>query len=525
MYDQTKKLCKSNMANNHYDVIIIGTGAGGGTLLHRLAPSGKKILVLERGSFLPREKANWDSKQINQNRRYTTSETWYDKNNKAVHPITHYYVGGNTKFYASALQRFRKRDFEKVIHEDGISPEWPLKYDDFAPYYTQAEKVYEVHGKRHLDPTEPETNEEYPFPPISHELYVQEIHDRLKDNFLHPFYVPLGIKLNEANRHLSACIRCDTCDCFPCLINGKSDADINCVRPAMAYADITLLTEAKVLRLHTSASGREITGVEAEIAGQHQMFSADIVVVACGAINSAVLLLQSANDKHPNGLANSSNLVGRNYMYHNNGVVISFSAQQKPTVFSKTLAIYDFYWGDKDFPFPMGIVHSRGNVDKDLIATYGPPFIPSFIPEELAKYSFSWWIISEDLPDINNRVCIKDNKIILDCTNNNMKAFNRLMQRWIETLKLINQRNQIPLLSLYLKHQIDLEGVAHQCGTCVFGEDPTTSVLNINCRTHDVNNLYVVDGSFFPSSAAVNPSLTIMANALRVGDHLLKLLA
>lgn len=513
------------MDSSHYDVIIIGTGAGGGTLAHRLAPSGKKILVLERGTFLPREKANWDSKEIHRNRRYCTSETWYDKNDKAVRPVTYYNVGGNTKFYASALPRFRERDFEEVVHVGGISPEWPLKYQDFAPYYTQAEKLYEAHGKRGLDPTEPEASEDYPFPPASHEPYVQEIHDSLKDNLLHPFHVPLGIKLNEVNRHLSACIRCNTCDGFPCVINGKSDADVNCIRPATTSANLTLVTEAKVLRLHTNASGREVTGVEAEIAGQRQIFSADIVVVACGAINSAVLLLQSANDKHPNGLGNSSNLVGRNYMYHHNGIVVSFTPKQKHTFFSKTLAIYDFYWGEKDFPYPMGIIHSRGNVDKDLLATYGPPFMPDIVLETLSKHSFSWWIISEDLPDITNRVRVKDNKIVLDCTNNNIKSFNRLMRRWVEILKSIDKRDSIVPFGIYLKHRIDLEGVAHQCGTCVFGEDPTTSVLNINCRTHDVDNLYVVDGSFFPSSAAVNPSLTIIANALRVGDHLLELFA
>jgi choline dehydrogenase-like flavoprotein len=523
MHDHIKEWKK--MANNHYDVIIIGTGAGGGTLAHQLAPSGKKILVLERGTFVPREKANWDSKEIFQNRRYCTTETWYDPKGKAVHPITHYYVGGNTKFYASALQRFRERDFETVIHEGGISPEWPLKYRDFAPYYTQAEELYEVHGKRGLDPTEPENREEYPFPPASHEPYVQEVHDKLKANFLHPFYVPIGLKLNEVNRHLSPCIRCNTCECFPCLIHAKSDADINCMRPAITHSNLTLLTEAKVLRLHTSASGREVTKVEAEIAGQRQIFSADIIVVACGAINSAVLLLQSANDKHPNGLANSSNLVGRNYMCHNNGVVISLTTKEIPAIFSKTLAIYDFYWGEKDFPYPMGIIHSRGNVDKAVIASYGPPFMPTFMIEALAKRSFSWWIISEDLPNTNNRVYVQDNKITLDYTNNNMKAFDRLMTSWIEILKLIEEHDNFFPLSLHLKHAIGLEGVAHQCGTCVFGEDPKTSVLNLNCRTHDVNNLYVVDGSFFPSSASVNPSLTIIANALRVGDHLLKLLA
>jgi choline dehydrogenase-like flavoprotein len=289
------------MTVGHYDMIIIGTGAGGGTLAYRLAASGKKILVLERGTFLPKEKNNWDSQQVMQKECYRTDEVWYDKDGKAIRPLMHYYVGGNTKVYGGALFRFREQDFEKVIHQGGISPEWPLKYQDFAPYYDQAEKLYEVHGKRGLDPTEPQTSEDYPFPAISHEPYVQKIHDALKNKGLHPFYLPLAIKLNEVNHHLSTCIRCDTCDGFPCLINAKADAEINAVRPAMAYANLTLLTEAKVLRLHTSASGREVTGVEAEIAGKRQIFSGDIVVVACGAINSAALLLKSANDQHPNG--------------------------------------------------------------------------------------------------------------------------------------------------------------------------------------------------------------------------------
>ena len=513
------------MIDTHYDVIIVGTGAGGGTLAHRLAPSGKKILVLERGTFVPKEKANWHSEEIHQNRRYCTSETWYDKNDAVIRPTTHYCVGGNTKFYASALPRFRARDFDRVVHKDGISPEWPLKYEDFEPYYTEAEKLYEVHGKRHLDPTEPKTTENYPFEPISHEPQVQQMHDALKDLSLHPSYVPLGIKLNEVNRNLSSCIRCNTCEGHPCLVDAKSDADINCIRPALDRTNLTLLTEAKVVRLHTNASGREISGVEVEIASQRQIFTADIVVVSCGAINSAILLLQSANDKHPNGLANSSNLVGRNYMYHNNGIIVSFTPSKQPTIFSKTLAIYDFYWGEKDFPYPMGVVHSRGDVEKELLTVHGGTFIPNSVIETLAKHSFSWWIISEDLPNIKNRVHIKNKKVILDCNNNNMKAFNRLMNRWIKILKLIDKGNRILPLGIYLKHRIDLEGVAHQCGTCVFGEDPKTSVLNLNCRTHDINNLYVVDGSFFPSSAAVNPTLTIAANALRVGDRLLELMA
>jgi choline dehydrogenase-like flavoprotein len=507
------------MTINHYDFIIIGTGAGGGTLAYKLASSGKKILVLERGSFLPKEKANWDTKEVSYKERYRTNEIWYDKRGKAISPFTHYNVGGNTKFYGGSLFRFREQDFEKVIHEDGISPEWPLKYQDFAPYYDQAEKLYDVHGKRGLDPTEPHTHADYPFPPLSHELYLQEINDSLKDQGFHPFYQPLGIKLNEVDRHLSACIRCDTCDGFPCLIDGKADADSNSVRPAITYSNITLITEAKVLYLHTSASGREVTGIVAEITGQRQIFSADIVVMACGAVNSALLLLQSANERHPYGLANSSQFVGRNYMAHNFAVVMTLNTKLNNTVFPKTLAITDFYWGNKDFAYPMGSVQSLGSANKDKIIAYGPPLIPKFIAEYIANHSLSWLVINEDLPDSKNRVFMKNGKIFLDYTRNNQTAFNKLIKQWIEVLQSLSVFKSTG--SLHIPQKMGLREVTHQCGTCRFGEDPNTSVIDINCRTHDVDNLYIVDGSFFPSSSALNPSLTIIANALRVGDHLL----
>ncbi|MDF5710467.1 MAG: GMC family oxidoreductase [Nostoc sp. S4] len=510
------------MTDTHYDVIIIGTGAGGGTLAYRLAASGKKILVLERGSFLPRAKTNWDSQKVMQKECYRADEVWYDKDGKAIRPLTHYYVGGNTKVYGGALFRFREQDFKKVIHQGGISPEWPLKYQDFAPYYDQAEKLYEVHGKRGLDPTEPPTSKDYSFPPVSHEPYIEEINYALKDKGLHPFYLPLAIKLNEVNHYLSNCIRCNTCDGFPCLINAKADAEINAIRPAMAHANLTLITEAKVLRLHTNASGKEITGVETEIAGKCEIFSGDIVVVACGAINSAVLLLKSANDQHPNGLANNSKLVGRNYMIHKLGVVMTLTTKQNPTIFQKTLAVNDFYFGEKDFAYPMGSVQLLGNVNKDKITAYGPPLMPGIVSQTIANHSVAWLLMTEDLPDTNNRIRLQGGQIVIDYKNNNDIAFNRLNKRWIEILKSIDQRHQSRQFSLHLLQKTTLKEVAHQCGTCRFGEDPKTSVLDINCRTHDIDNLYIVDSSFFPSSNALNPSLTIIANALRVGDHLLE---
>lgn len=515
--------------DNHYDVIIIGTGAGGGTLVHRLAPSGKKILILERGAFLPKEKENWNPTQVLQERRYRTDEIWLDGQGRTLYPDMNYCVGGNTKVYGGALQRLRSQDFETVYHYEGISPEWPLKYRDLEPYYTQAEKLYQVHGCQGLDPTEPERSEAYPFPPIRHEPFIQEIHDGLKAQGLSPFYLPLALKLNERDRHQSECIRCGTCDGFPCLVQAKSDADTTCVRPSLAYPNVTLLTQAEVIRLHTSPSGREVVGVEAKIQLQNQAqqqpiayFSAPIVVVACGAINSAALLLRSANDQHPHGLANSSDQVGRNLMKHQHGAILNVTQKLNPTVFQKTLAINDFYWGDPDFQYPMGHVQLLGKINKDFLSLEAPRFTPGLVLQQVAQRSVDWLITTEDLPDPNNRVQLKGDRLCLNYTPNNTVAFNRLMACWIDTLKSLQFWDSTSLFSLFFRKRATLDRVAHQVGTCRFGEDPNTSVLDLNCRTHDVDNLYVVDGSFFPSSAAVNPSLTIMAIALRVGDHLLE---
>ncbi len=509
------------MSSHHYDIIIIGTGAGGGTLAYKLAASGKKILILERGPFLPREKENWDTVAVFQKDRYHTNEIWYDQDGAELHPGTGYWVGGNTKVYGAALFRLRAGDFDKVVHKGGVSPEWPLQYSDLEPYYTEAESLYAVHGRRGLDPTEPEMSSDYPFAAVSHEPRIQEIHEQLKDKGLHPFYVPLGVKLNEVDRTLSSCIRCDTCDGFPCLVDAKSDSDINCVRPALASENVTLVTEAKVTRLITNASGREVTAIEAELAGKQVTYSADVVVVACGAINSAALLLRSASAKHPAGLGNSSDQVGRNFMKHVNGAMLGLSKKPNPTAFQKTLACNDFYWGEPGFDYPMGHVQLLGKANKDMLAGDAPAFAPGFALDQMAKHSVDWWMTAEDLPEPDNRVEIRQDAIHLHYAENNSEAFNRLSTRWIEVLKSIDCADHVVPCSLYLRKRIPLQGVAHQVGTCRFGEDPRTSVLDVNCRLHDVENLYVVDGSFFPSSGAVNPSLTIMANALRVGKHLL----
>ncbi|MBW4632628.1 MAG: GMC family oxidoreductase [Iphinoe sp. HA4291-MV1] len=510
------------MSNEHYDIVIIGAGAGGATLARHLAPSGKKILILERGPWLPREKRNWNVKEVAVKGYYQTKEVWLDKDNNPVRSNAHYNVGGNTKFWGAALFRFRERDFEKVIHPDGISPEWPLKYKDFEPYYTKVEKMYDCHGLRGEDPTAPPISKDYPFPPISHDPPIQELVDQLKAKDLHPFHLPTAIRMNEDRRFLSECIRCETCDGFPCLVGGKADAEWNGARPALKYPNVTLITEAKVLRLLTSPSGREVTEIETEIDGSIKIIKGDIVVVSCGAINSAALLLRSANDKHPNGLANSSDQVGRNYMYHLLGAMVAVSSKPNPTVFEKTVGLNDFYWGEEDYPYPMGNIQSTGQILPEMLEDMFKEPLPGWTFEQMYAHSTDWWFMTEDLPDPNNRVTWEKNTIKISYTENNRASFDRLQMRWIEILRSLEMCDEFLQTNLYRSFKVGIQGVAHQCGTCRFGTDPKTSVLDLNCRTHDVDNLYVVDSSFYPSSAALNPTHTLLANALRVGDHLLE---
>jgi len=515
--------------DKHYDVIVIGTGAGGGTLLHSLASTGKSILILERGDYVPREKANWDSRAVNVEGKYQTKEEWRDKNGKPLHPHTNYYVGGNTKFYGAALFRLRREDFGEIKHFGGISPAWPISYDELEPYYLEAERLYHVHGQRGEDPTEPAASGPYPHPAISHEPRIQALSDDFERLGLRPFHTPLGLQIDEKNPQSSKCIRCDTCDGYPCLIDGKSDAQTLCVDPALRFPNVSLLTNAYVERLETTASGREVSRVVVTRNGATENYSADVVVVSCGAINSAALLLRSANDKHPNGLANSSDIVGRHYMGHVNSVMLAVSKCPNPTLYQKTLAVNDFYLGSKEWNHPMGHFSFVAKLDGVALSAGAPAVAPGWTLDLLAKHALSFWLTSEDLPDPNNRVTLdRDGRIVLQYTPNNQEAHARLTSKLKE---LMGRQSKCDVhghdchqglfaRNLFLGDRIPLAGVAHQNGTIRFGVDPKTSALDIHCKTHDVDNLYVVDGSFFPSSAAVNPALTIMANALRVGDHL-----
>ena len=517
-----------------YDIIIIGTGAGGGTLLRALAPTGKRILVLERGGFVPRELENWDTKAVNLDARYNTKEVWRDKDGQPLHPHTNYFVGGNTKFYGAALFRLRREDFGEIKHWGGVSPAWPIAYDELEPYYLAAERLYHVHGERGEDPTEPQASGPYAYSAVSHEPRIQQLHDDWARLGHKPFHVPLGIMLDEHERWKSPCIRCATCDGHPCLVNAKSDADVVCVKPALEYPNVTLLTNALVTRLDTNASGREVTTVRVERDGATEGYSAGIVVVSAGAINSAALLLRSANDRHPRGLANGSDVVGRHYMGHVNSVLMALSKCPNPTVFQKTLALNDFYFGSEDWEYPMGHISFVGKLDGQTLKAGAPAIAPGWTLDLMAKHSLDFWLTSEDLPDPENRVTLdRQGNIVLAYRPNNEEGHRRLIGKLKDLMKQQTRcgvhghecHEGVFARSLYLGQRIPLAGVAHQNGTIRFGSDPKASALDTSCRAHEVDNLYVVDGSFFPSSAAVNPALTIMANALRVADHLKERLA
>ncbi len=514
---------------DHYDIIVIGSGPGGASLAHRLAPTGKRILMLERGDYLPRSRTNWDAKAVFVDGIYQATETWYGANGKSFHPGLHYYVGGNSKVYGSALFRFRERDFSAVPHKDGVSPAWPVGYDVFEPYYTQAEELFSVHGQRGEDPLEPWASGPYPHPPVLHEPRIQELNDTLLREGMHPFHMPLGIRLDQnpdgSATTYSPCIRCDAFDGFPCAINAKADAQVMCVDPTRAaHANFTLLTGAYVDRLETDPSGHSVSRVHVIRDNQFEQYSADIVVVACGALSSALLLLRSRSDAHPKGLANGSDQVGRNYMRHNMSVVMALLKQPNHTVFQKTLAFSDFYFGAKDWEFPLGLIQMcatthgeqiRGEVGSGLMA-----LVPEIALEKMADHSIDFWLQSEDLPRPENRIYYDGDRIMLDLHEVNMEAAKRLRAKLEDLLtpmgawpKLIDRR-------LYLGKDIPVGGTAHQAGTCVFGPDKASSVLDLDCKAHELDNLYVTDASFFPSISAVNPTLTLIANALRVADRI-----
>jgi len=528
-----------------YDVIVIGTGAGGGTLALHLAQAGKKILILERGPFMPQEKLNWDTSAVFLDNRYHTKETWHDKDGKDLHPQQAYFVGGQTKVYGAAMFRMRAEDFGVIEHKGGISPAWPISYADLEPFYTRAEELFHVHGDlgsapsvpggfgSSFDPTEPFHSKAYPFPALSNEPRMQSIEDDVRKLGINTFPIPLGLKRDEADPLTSKCIRCDTCDGYPCLIHAKSDSDINCIRQIMHLPNVTLMTNSRATRLMTNAAGTAVVSVEVVHSGAGKQYGspstpgdtnappsskngstatyeADVFAVCAGAINSAVLLLASANDKHPNDLANRSDQVGRNFMYHQADALLAISTDRNNDSYTKTWGTNDFYLKDPDpsYPYPLGQVQPVGSFHYEMMKSDAPPLTPEFVLEGMKQHSVPWWLTTEDLPVPENRVTLHNTtplsaaseqpgvsgahpsgdtkwtnesepvtqaapgRIQLSYTPNNVESYDRLRERWVDTLKKAGHATGTVPLHAYFKKGFPWKGLATRTVPAAWGAIP-----------------------------------------------------
>jgi choline dehydrogenase-like flavoprotein len=499
------------MSAKDFDVVIIGSGIGGGSVATALAASGARILILERGERLPREPQNWDPESVFVDLRYRSTETWYDGHGKPFRPGQYYYVGGATKMYGGAMFRLRERDFEAVEHEEGLSPAWPLRYADLERYYTEAERLFGVHGEAGVDPTEPPRSAPYPHPAVPHEPVMQWVHDGLKKQGLHPFPMPLAIDLGLPG---AKCVRCSTCDAFPCQVGAKGDGETCLVDPALRHPNVTLQTGSRVVRLVTDDTGRKIVAAEVLRNGTTEQIRAPLFVLSAGAIQSAVLLLRSASSQHPAGLANSSGMVGRNFMNHNCTAFMSLMPfRVNDTKLPKTLSLNDYYFGGDASNRPLGNLQMLGKIMEPMLRGE-VPWLPRPARSLIATHSVDWYVMSEDLPSPENAVRpLADGAVELRWTRTNMKPH----RRFVEVARRFIKRIGFPVV---LSQPFGKETPSHQCGTVRFGDDPAIAPLDPFCKAYDHDNLYVVDASFFPSSAASNPALTVAAQGLRVGEHL-----
>lgn len=492
------------------DIVIIGSGLGGSAVAWSLARSGASVLILERGGHLPREPENADPEANFAQLRYRAHETWLDGKGRPFRPGQYYFVGGHTKFFGTALFRFREQDFKATMQEDGMSPAWPVSYAELEPWYGLAERLFQVHGQAGADPCEPPRGAPFPHGPLPHEPVMQRLTARLQAQGLRPFPMPSSIGLHAGG----GCVRCASCDGFPCPIDAKGDAETRLLRPAMAHANVTLWTGSEVLRLETEADGGRIAAAVVRRDGRDVRVTARLFVLAAGAINSAALLLRSANAQHPRGLANASDQVGRNFMNHNCTALMAIDPRQvNATRFPKTVVLNDFYLGDGAGGAPLGNIQMLGKLQPAMLRG-ALPWVPEAALSYLARHSVDLYAMSEDLPHPESRVQLtQSGQIQLSWHRTNLGTHQRLVQR----AKRVLRNAGFPLV---LGRRFGMDTPSHQCGTVRFGDDPATSALDAYCKSWQHENLYVVDASFFPSSAALNPALTIAAQALRVGAHL-----
>jgi choline dehydrogenase-like flavoprotein len=495
----------------HTDIAIIGSGMGGGTMAYALKDSGAKILIIERGHRLPAEPQNSDLDEVYLKGRYKNADTWYDgRTGVPFKPGVYYWVGGNTKVYGACLPRFRASDFEETPHQDGTSPAWPFSYADLEPYYSRAEELFRVRGQVGEDPTEPFHSKAYPYPALDHEPAIQDLAESFRRRGLHPFRMPNGLEADtEEKRAL-----CATSDGAPNEAGLKSDAEKVAVDPALKNDNVSLMMDTKVTRLMTGPDGRTVIAAIAERDDQIVRIEAEKFILAAGAVNSAALLLGSATTEHPRGLANSSGLLGRNYMVHNSTFFIGINPfKVNRTLWQKTLGLNDWYEAGPTNQYPLGNLQMLGKLRGSMLK-----MARSWAPDSLLKLmsdrSIDIYLTTEDLPRRSNGVSVVNGNINVWWEPNNLEPHKQLVRRISKAVR----KAGYPII---FTERMGIATNSHQCGTAVAGNDPGNSVLDANCKAHDLDNLWVVDSSFFPSSAALNPALTIAANALRVADVIL----
>jgi choline dehydrogenase-like flavoprotein len=310
------------------------------------------------------------------------------------------------------------------------------------------------------------------------------------------------------------------------MVHAKADAEVMAVRPLLGRPNVTLLTGSEVVRINTDSSGRVVTEVVVRRGDETEVFTGDVVAICAGAANSAKILLASVSDRHPGGLANGSDQVGRNYMYHNRRAVVALAKEPNATVFQKTLALNDFYFAGNGRQWPLGNIQMLGKSNAMAMKGEEPKLTllaPHWSLEEVARHAVDFWLTTEDVPKPENRVTLdREGRLHLAYKPTHEDEATGLYHELREILNHIGMASHHVLdKNFYMSMGVPIAGVAHQAGTCRFGTDPATSVLDVHCKAHELDNLYVVDTSFYPSIGAVNPALTAMANAIRVGEHLL----
>ncbi len=484
------------------DIIIIGSGMGGATLAAALAPTGKRILIVERGQRMEDTPASRDPVAIFKHGHFRPDETWLDGAGQGFNPGNYYVVGGNSKLYGAVLIRYRAQDFAPLHHMGGTTPGWPFGYDVLEPWYQRAEDLYQVRGTLGQDPTEPPHSGRYNFPAVPDEPAIADFRARLQRVGLHPASLPLGV---DIDRWLA---RGQTpWDAFPNTCGGKMDAETVGLAYALQHPNVTLQTGSRVTRL--IASGGRITGVQ--VVGQG-VLTAPTVILCAGAVQSAALLLASADADNPRGLANRSDQVGRNFMNHNLSAVLAIHPfRRNPSIYQKTIMINDFYLTGGPNGEPLGNIQMLGKISGPILASDTP--FPAPLANWIAGHAVDVLAMSEDLPNPDSRVTLQGDQIVLDWKRSNWDAHQALVAK----MKTLFRRAGYPII---LSRAFDRRTPSHQCGTAKMGLDPARSVVNPMCRAHDLENLYIVDASVLPTSAAVNPSLTIAALALRTGGHL-----